>query len=120
MLVLKLQAESKELRMNFIKLEDTNKCLEENVKELGEKLEHLKACEDIRHKTVEDLNRSIVGITKCHRAVDKLIVFIEDAATNKLLDPALLFPSCDGKFRSSNLPAPMISLISFSFIFRLA
>lgn len=94
-----MEAEVEELRMNSIKLEDTNKCLEDNIKKMSDNLEHFKAREDIRHRTIEDLKRSVVGISKCQRAVDKLIVFMQDAVMKKHLDPSLLFPPCDGNVR---------------------
>ncbi len=95
-LVENLQVELKESRLDSNKLKQEIEQLKENVIAITSELENLRAREAIRIKTDTHILQCIAGISKCRNAVEKLIVFIEDAITNKFLDPSLLFSTCDG------------------------
>lgn len=91
--IAKLESEIEENRVKCLKVEEANKCLQERIISTTEEVEQLKIRERIWHKIVSSTTQCMTGISKCREAINNIITFVEDAISNKHLDPALLFPT---------------------------
>ncbi|KAI9551685.1 hypothetical protein GHT06_022021 [Daphnia sinensis] len=91
----RFKVESEEILLENKKLKETKEDLEKNLAAFAVELGELKAVEVIRKKTDSDVRRCILEISKCQKAAEKLIVFINNAIGKEFLDPTLVFSSCD-------------------------
>ena len=87
----KLQTELTESRFDIKKLIEEKEKLEEAATIVTIELESLRSREAIRKQTDTHIKYCIAGISTNQKAIQRLILFIEDAITNKFLDPSLLF-----------------------------
>lgn len=92
--IAKFESELEENSLKYLKVEEANKCLQESVILITEEVQQLKIRERVWHKIVSSTTQCMAGISKCGEAVKNIINFVEDALSNKHLDPALLFPTC--------------------------
>lgn len=97
----RITADTEEVRVENKMLKNVGKELEKNLAVSAVEIGQCKAIEAIRKKTDNYIRFCIVEMSKCHNAVRRIIVFIENAIRKTFLDPSLLFSDCEGTVKVS-------------------